>query len=188
MDTSFKRAALCCALLASTALASPAFAQDAKQHRALDANGVDLTHGDFLMNIVEGSIGSGDGELALVRTQIDRGAGGGAYHTSPNGHQWDRIWLSQQVLSNGVVRTTVHLGGRFEQFDGTGTLPSGSTLSGFGQEYRYRSADGTVILFTDPAGQSDGGSTYCNGSVGQTSCVLPPASIASPDGKTVDIA
>ncbi|MDG5488829.1 hypothetical protein NYR55_09405 [Sphingomonas sp. BGYR3] len=39
------------------------------QHRfrQLDENGVDLTHGDFIMAFREASIGSGDAELDLFR-------------------------------------------------------------------------------------------------------------------------
>ena len=63
MTTNLLRAgALSCALLASTALTAPALAQTAQQFRQPDANGVDVTHGDYLMNFVEGSIGSGDSE------------------------------------------------------------------------------------------------------------------------------
>src|ERR1700755_3090411 len=64
---SFRARALACALLAGTALAglaaAPAHAQAGKLHRAPDANGVDLTWGDYVMRFKEGSIGSGEAEL-----------------------------------------------------------------------------------------------------------------------------
>ena len=65
--TSFRARAIACALLAGTAYcgltAQPAAAQTAREHRALDSNGVDLTHGDFVLSFVEGSIGSGEAQL-----------------------------------------------------------------------------------------------------------------------------
>lgn len=179
MTTRLSRGALACALLAGTCLAAPATAQTARQHRALDANGVDLTHGDFLMGVVEGSIGSGDGELALVRTRI--GSGNGLEHTSSGGHQWDGIYLQQSPVSGGV-RTIVVKDGRFEQFDAFGTLPSGSTLTA---DYKYRTADGTVIQFSDLGGHVFGTSTFCNGS--SAYCILLPSSITAPNGTTVTI-
>jgi RHS repeat-associated protein len=184
--TSFKASGLACALLAGTALCMPALAQTATAHRQLDANGVDVTHGDFLPSIVEGSIGSGLGQLSLTRTALPVGAGGGSYHLSPGGHAWDRTWLMQTLLSGGGVRSAVILGGRFEQFDGPGTLPSGSSLAIVDTEYHYRSADGTLTVFSDPSGQSGGGSTFCNGG-GQDNCVLLPTSIVAPDGSNVGL-
>ncbi len=67
MNTSVKRAALSCALLASTALASPALAQSASPpFLQTDENGVDVTTGKFVYALPEGSIGSGDGAVSLV--------------------------------------------------------------------------------------------------------------------------
>ncbi len=65
MTSSARRAALSCALLATSALcglfAQPAAAQSsgAPAFSNLDANGVDLTHGGFHLSFLEGSIGSG---------------------------------------------------------------------------------------------------------------------------------
>lgn len=187
--TAYRRATLSCALLASTALcglaASPAFAQTERQHRALDGNGVDLTHGDFLLSFVEGSIGSGDAALALVRNRI--GAGNGSWHTSSGGHAIDGIHLIKAPVSGGGSRISVIRDARFEQFDSFTTLPSGSSLAAVGAEHRYRTADGTAILFGDPSGSTAGSSTYCNSS-GQAQCTQLPLSITTPDGKTVNIA
>jgi RHS repeat-associated protein len=190
MTTSLRARTLTCALLTSTAIcglaAAPAQAQTqtAQQHRALDANGVDLTHGDFVLSFVEGSIGSGDAELALIRTAI--GSGNGSWHTSSGGHSIDGIHLIKSPLSSGGSRISVIRGARFEQFDGFGTLPTGSTLSAVGADHLYRTADGSTILFGDPSGSSAASSTYCNAS-GQAQCTQLPLSITAPDGKTVSI-
>ncbi len=172
--------ALACALMTSTALCTqPALAQSAREHRSLDENGVDLTHGDFVMSITEGSIGSGEAELALVRT--------GAWSSGYNGHQWDNISFRREV-SGATVTYQVQVGLRVETFTSTGTLPSGSSLSGGGNSVVYRRADGTTIAFTD-AGYGGWGtdSNFCTGASGQGSCDLLPTAIASPDGRSVEL-
>lgn len=173
--------ALSCALLTTTALTMPAQAQTPRQYRDLDANGVDLTHGDFVMAVSEGSIGSGDAELSLIRSKI--GSGDGSSHASRGPHQWDNIFLEQNVLPGGGVRTTVVRDGRFEQFNPTGSSPTGSTLTNVGGDYHYRVSDGTTIIFSVPVVQVVDGS-YCTGF---SSCTLLPSSITSPNGKTVTI-
>ncbi|HYE27783.1 MAG TPA: RHS repeat-associated core domain-containing protein [Allosphingosinicella sp.] len=182
--TSIRTRALACALLATTAYcgltAQPAAAQTAREHRSLDANGVDLTWGDYLMRFTEGSIGSGEAELALVRTGVFTPA-------ASNGHEWDGVILVQNSAS-GLVNNDVYLGTTLVPFHNTDTSPDGSaTLIGGGSSYVYRTADGTEIMFGDPTGNSEPGSNLCNGSEGQTNCSLLPMAIASPDGKTVTI-
>jgi RHS repeat-associated protein len=183
--TSLRARALSCALLAGTALcalaAVPAAAQTAREHRALDSNGVDLTHGDFVMAFVEGSIGSGNGELSLVRSKVPKSDGLGS-----GGHQWDGIYLSRSVGSAGTS-FFVDKDNRYEKFSAPGTLPTGSSLAQSGAEHHYRTADGTLIVFGDPTGSSAATSTYCNGSWGQGSCSQLPLTIASPDGKSVGL-
>jgi YD repeat-containing protein len=183
--TSLRARTLACALLATTAYcglsAQPAAAQTARQHRAPDSNGVDLTHGDFVMAFTEGSIGSGEAGLALVRTGVWTPA-------ASNGHEWDGVILVQDSGS-GPVNNDVYLGSTLVPFHNSGTSPDGSaTLTGGGSSYAYRSADGTEIDFGDPTGNSEPGSNLCNDSEGQTHCSLLPLSIASPDGKAVTIA
>lgn len=186
--TSLRAKALACALLAGTAFcgmaARPAAAQTAREHRALDSNGVDLTHGDFVMAFVEGSIGSGDGELALVRSKV--ASGNGLWHVSSGGHQWDGIFLAKSVGLSGTI-VSVDKDNRYELFSAPGTLPTGSSLALVGAEYHYRSSDGTLIVFGDPSGSWSSTSTYCNGSAGQGNCSQLPLSITSPDGKSVGI-
>jgi len=183
--TSLRARTLACALLAGTAYgglaARPAAAQTAREHRALDSNGVDLTWGDYLMRFTEGSIGSGEAELALVRTGVFTPA-------ASNGHEWDGVILIHNSAS-GPVNNDVYLGTTLVPFHNSDTSPDGSaTLTGSGSSYVYRSADGTEISFGDPTGNSEPGSNLCNGSEGQTNCSLLPMAIASPDGKTVTIA
>ncbi|HYI49646.1 MAG TPA: hypothetical protein VEX35_14400, partial [Allosphingosinicella sp.] len=184
-NTLLRAGALSCALLASTALTQPAMAQTAQEHRALDANGVDLTHGDFVAPAVpEGSIGSGEAELALIRQGVWVTGG-----VNSNGHQWDRIWLGQQPAGGGGSTLTVNLGERFEHFSSTGVISprTGSSLSGGGGSIDYRTADGAVVTFADPAGSTGPVSNFCNGSAGQDYCMLLPAAITSPDGKTLTL-
>jgi RHS repeat-associated protein len=164
----------------ASGIAAPAMAQVAREHRNIDANGVDLTHGDFLASVTEGSIGSGNNELALIRDGI--WVGGSA---DTNGHQWDRIYFEQIAGPGGVLSWTVRTGAKFERFTSQGTLPSGSSLSGGGGSFQYRTRDGTVITFGNPSESFDPRSPFCNGSEEQTNCSLKPVSITSPNGKTV---
>ncbi|HEU0099626.1 MAG TPA: hypothetical protein VFQ67_12735, partial [Allosphingosinicella sp.] len=169
---------LCQALLAAAALllaAGPAEAQT-RAHRNLDPNGVDLAYGDFVMSFAEGSIGSGEAELALARNGVWTS-------TRPDTHEWDRITFQQLPLSGGTGYV-VAVGGVQETFTGTGSLPTGSSLSGSGSAFTYRTSDGTQVIFDGSIG-SGPNSAYCNGT--QASCFLLPTAIASPDGKTVEL-
>ncbi len=168
-------AQLCLSTILCTGLAAPALAQNAPTFRNLDANGVDLTKGDFLSGFVEGTIGSGDGELVLQRVIRSSGISGLIGNS-----QWDNILLNY-VSGSG---TFVDRGGAVsDKFPGAESR--GSTLSGGGSLYQYRSPDGTVITFTDPnAGESDI-SNFCGAAVPSSSCLLVPSTITSPDGKSV---
>jgi RHS repeat-associated protein len=166
--TSSRARALACALLATTAFcglaAPPAAAQNPPPaYRTLDSNGVDLTHGDFVMALVEGSIGSGEGALTLVRD--------GAWHSGHNGHVWDSIMLSEASGSRSVS-----FGRRAEYFTGTSSLQgNGSTLTLSGDHYIHRSAHGATTVF----GRRDPDCTPTS----STSCQWLPVSITSPDGR-----
>jgi RHS repeat-associated protein len=174
--TSLRANALACALLAGTAFcglaAASASAQTSPTYRNLDPNGVDLVRGDFLTSFAEGSIGSGQAELALLRMLGAIGSNG-----TRGSSQWDHILFN--LASSG---TYVEFGSRSDKFPGAESR--GAALSGSGNSYDYRSPDGTVIAFTDPSPGGD--ATYCDGSV-QASCVLLPTTITSPDGKVVTI-
>ncbi|HEX6377211.1 MAG TPA: RHS repeat-associated core domain-containing protein [Allosphingosinicella sp.] len=159
------------ALLATAT--GPAEAQT-RAHRQLDANGVDLAYGDFVMSFVEGSIGSGESELTLRRNAV-------WILGNTNTHEWDRITFRQLPITGGT-RYVVGVGAIEETFDRTGNLPSGSSLSGSGASFVYRTGDGTQVAFDGTIGNGPN-STFCNGT--QTSCSLLPTSVASPDGKTI---
>jgi RHS repeat-associated protein len=164
--TLLRAGALSCALLASTALVTPAQAQTAPPaHRNLDANGVDLARGDFVMTFTEASIGSGEAELSLVRSGIQSGPN--------NGLQWDNIRLWEG--SGGIA---VYFGTQQETFSGFGTASNqgnGSTLSSTGV---HTAADGTAISFNRV-------DANCSPSV--TLCEAVPGQVTTPDGKTINL-
>jgi RHS repeat-associated protein len=171
------------ALLAAISVTSSGKAQPAQAHRQPDGNGVDVTYGDFLLAFTEGSIGSGQGQLSLVRTGVwDASA-------NLNGHQWDWIAFQRTPHTGASDTYAVNIHGRSEVFTGTGTLPSGSSLSGSGNDFVYHTADGTTIEFTDD-GQGGWGtdSNFCTGDTAQGSCVLVPTTITQPNGRTLNIA
>ena len=176
---------LCVTTILCTGLAAPAMGQTARQYRNLDANGVDLTHGDYMVGVSEGSIGTGDGEIELIRRRMGDGSGSAQYGRGP--HQWDGIFLQHNSILGGGYNIVVTRDGRSETFSAPGTLPSGSSLTDLGGSYLYRVADGTAIVFDDPSGQLVGPSTFCNQDSGSSSCALLPSSITNPDGKSVTL-
>lgn len=174
---SLRARALACALLTGTALgglAAPASAQTSPIFPNLDSNGVDLVRGDFLTSFLEGSIGSGEAELMLLRMVGAIGSNG-----SPGASQWDNILLND-VASNG---TFVDFGSRHDKFPGAESR--GATLTGGGTAFQYHAPDGTVIAFTNPTTGPVQITNFCDGSGTQASCILVPTSITSPDGKVV---
>src|SRR5437764_329702 len=123
MKTTLLRAGtLVCALLTTTSLTAPAFAQTAQIHRQPDANGIDVTYGDSLVSAVEGSIGAGESELSLVRNGVWVASG---YNV--NGHQWDRITFTETPHTGGTYTYGIVIGTRYESFSSTGTSPTGSS-------------------------------------------------------------
>ena len=148
-------------------MTTPAFGTAAPAYRNLDANGVDLATGDHVTSLTEGTIGSGEGALSLVRN--------GVWTSGVNGHDWDLIWLDQyagNVFANFNQRS--------ENFiSGASALANGSTLTLSGSDYILQRADGTTIDFQlqDPNCTPSGGS----------SCRWNPVSITSPDGKSVSL-
>jgi len=128
------------ALLASTALATPALAQTgpAQKFATIDENGVDLTAGQFFWSLTEGTIGSGEGALDWVR-----------YWSGPAG--WSDNWTGSLYTRNegGTPTTYVQLGPIADTFTFNGTSyvstkGNGAMLAGS----TYASADGTSITFT----------------------------------------
>ena len=136
MHTSFNRAALACALLASTALASPAFAQNTPPpFPNSDENGVDLTTGKFTYSLHEASIGSGDGavSLSMVRTS--------GYYLSDN---WTGAVYT--MVKDGTTFHVVDLGTSSDSFTYNGssftpTKSDGGKLELVNGAYRYTTRD-----------------------------------------------
>jgi RHS repeat-associated protein len=178
MTNRISRRAIACALLATTALmTAPALAQTVTSptFRQVDANGVDLVQGDLVTGFAEGSIGSGSGEIKLLRLLSANGTQGAS--------QWDGIRLDY-IAGNG---TYVDFGTRNDKFPGAESR--GATISGSGASYDYAAPDGTVIAFRNELVGSNGetSSNLCMGA-GETNCFLYPSSITSPDGKTLTLA
>ncbi len=185
MTTNLLRAgALSCALLTSTAMCTqPALAQPTAQpaFRNLDGNGIDLTHGDAVMSLVEAVLGSGRDALRLERVRA-----GTRNHLSI-----DQIMLQRSGV--GSVVNAVITGARtWQRYTGTTTAltpdnEDGSTLTGSGGQYVLTAADGTEILFGSPFGPDYGDSNFCQDTMaGTQSCDLLPLSMTTPDGRTVD--
>jgi RHS repeat-associated protein len=187
MKTSAHRAAaLSCALLASTCLVAPAMAQTTQAYRQIDDNGVDLTHGDFVMSFKEGSIGSGKAELALIRERAHA-----------QGSQWDAYTFKREVSSMNAT-ITIGLPGRVhERFTGgsnattfTNTKGSGATLTRNGGFYQFVAADGTSISYYDPNPSWEIGQTsnFCaSNNLTASVCYLLPQTIATPGAGMVEL-
>jgi hypothetical protein len=169
-----------------TGLAAPALAQTEPLHRNLDANGVDLTLGDFVMSFKEGSIGSGDAELPLIRQ---------GYGDYPS--QWDGYSFTKKK-SGAITTIVIGLPGqRWDRFTDAGgaslyssvtgngaTLIPGS-LGSSGVSYTYQTSDGTKVDFTDPT-LSDGLHTnLCTLPSIPSVCSMIPTSITDPSGANV---
>jgi YD repeat-containing protein len=142
MKTTLLRAgALSCALLASTALTTPAAAQlvaPAPVRQSIDANGVDLFLGTMNLNAP-----------ALTMGQADQGL---AYYRLTRGGGWTDNIVATLNQSGSVV--TVSLGGISDSFTVsggtyTGTEGNGASLAlNTGTHiYTYMRNDGTVIRF-----------------------------------------
>ncbi len=138
-----------CALLASTLLCIPTsvFAQQVaaptEKWVATDENGVDLSTGRYYLDILEGSIGAGDGAISLVR------------HYGHPGLQ-DNWSGTLQILQNGAA-ASISLGKISETFTRVGSAwisdkGSGGTLISNGGYWVYRTRDGVQITYTAPAG------------------------------------
>ena len=162
-----------CSLLACFAMPSAAQAQTQPKFRTLDENGVDLVQGDLVVSFAEGSIGSGEGTLTLMRMISSPQSTGVS--------QWDRISLVATPTTKSVT-----VGFTTDTFPGAEAR--GSILTAGPAGYEYRTPDGTVIFFGYSAPASGGGTTnLCDGSGTQPSCIAYPNTITSPDGKTVSL-
>jgi hypothetical protein len=180
ITTATRRAALCCALLASTSLAAPAFAQNGQPsiHKNIDDQGVDLTDGSFNFSLVEGSIGAGKGAIALVRSF---GAGGERDNLS--------VRFFRSVL-NGTASISLIFGNSREEFSGAASATSfnssqgsGATLTKLGASaYRYTAADGTITDYGPPPGLTNASNNgFCSPGA-EANCELIAIQTTRPDG------
>lgn len=177
--TLLRAGALSCALLTSTCLTAPAIAQSEPAYRNLDANGVDLTHGDYRVTFTEASLGSGETELALIRA-----AGGQESFTT-----WDRLRFRRVSTISSFIYF-VGNNTRSDSFHSSGASlqANGATLTKSGGGYTHQAADGTVTTFTNPVSSSSIGSGLCSSATPSgATCYLPPSSITDPAGRTVTL-
>jgi RHS repeat-associated protein len=174
--TLLRAGALSCALLASTALTVPASAQGGPLPRfnQVDANGVDLFTGDFFFSMVEGTIGSGEGALSLVRNWA--GAAG-----------WTDNWSGTlySTTIGGVVHVFVQFGTYEDEFTLSGstytsTKADGASLASAGAGIlRYVARDGTSIDYALEAPSGSSEALSC----AYTSCGIP-LNMRRPNGMT----
>jgi hypothetical protein len=139
-------------LLASTAMISPAQAQSVpapELFREIDSNGVDLVTGMYSQSFTEGKIGSGEGAVSIVESNI-----------GPD--QW--TGLLYRTTIGGVATMVVQLGTIADTFTQSGstwvaTKANGATLvtTGNAGEWKYTSAEGTAIVYDSIAHDGIGG-------------------------------
>ena len=164
-------------------LAAPALAQTGAAFQTLDENNVDLVSGWYQMSFKEGSIGSGRGELALVR-----------HNATTRSYQWDSIRFTKSGSGTNTSYTVYLPDGTSDTFTGTlltAKKHNGATLTrNSSWDYTYTAADSTRINFTDPTGAYDYDvgtqvtSSFC-GPHATSDCELLPSQIISPAGSTV---
>lgn len=173
-------------LVMSTALcsgwAAPAFAQIVHPiHTSVDDNGVDLINGNFVITILEGSIGSGKGGVSLTRTRFGQGSwadnwSGGLFFQTANGVT--KAYAIQGSISEGFTQTAVG----FQSISG-----DGSTLTASGNTYTLTTSNGTKILYSSDLAMFPMRGSACS-QIGSSSpsCYLP-TSVTRPDGMAFTI-
>lgn len=172
-------------LLASSALVSPAVAQISPYplYRNLDENGVDVVRGDFLMSLKEGSIGSGQAELPLIRVAGIQSV-----------HQWDQYTFTRTVNGTSATIRVGMPGGYYEEFTGTASgstfttvKANGAVLTGSNGNYTYTSPDGTKVRFVDLSNSWEIGfaSNFCSSLTQLSSCILAPKWVTAANGVRV---
>jgi RHS repeat-associated protein len=169
------RAILASTALAGGCLAAPAWADS--PHPNLDANGVDLTTGEFSLRLPIYSIGSGQAELPLT-----------AYTGSLD--NWTNIEFHQSGFG-GVTTVSITLGTSFDTFtsaDGFAVSKrgTGATITMNGNAATYRTLDGVSITFNNPNPQyfPGGTSLFCNDTT-NANCFLLPTTVSGKSGMAV---
>ena len=162
------------------AFSGTAFAQSGEPsiYKNIDDNGVDLTDGSFNFSMVEGSIGNGEGAMALLRYY---GAGG----------KRDNVTVRfQRSESGGLATIDLIFGNSRQTFSGpisatsfTSNQGTGATLTKVSaSEYIYAAADGTLTIFGPPPGLTDAANNgYCSGN-SEVACRLVAETTTSPNG------
>ena len=178
--TLLRAGGLAFALVASTALTAPAFAQGLPRFNQVDANGVDLFSNDFFFSIVEGSIGSGVGELTLQRNWA-----GGATGWTDN---WSGVLYPR--TTGGTTQIVVEFGTYEDTFTVSGstytsTKADGATLTAISGGYRYTTADGTQIDYasTGPSLGYPLRGPVCVRAANAAGCSIPTV-VRRPNGMT----
>lgn len=164
--------ALLTALLATSAISSPALAENPR-YRNWDENGVDVAQGDFRFNFAEGSIGSGEAEIELIRL-----------NNSDAFSQWDQLILRQTPDGINVITRVSLPDGSDDLFAGEASLEAnGTSVSGVSTTAEYTTADGTRITFFNPVAGEGSGTEFCTGS--NAPCELLPQTITRGDGRVL---
>ncbi|GAA4776995.1 hypothetical protein GCM10023219_26000 [Stakelama sediminis] len=168
-------------------MALPAQAQNWAQFRNLDENNIDLTRDEYILSFPEGSIGSGDAELKLMRVSANG-----------MGSQWDHLVLLLTRSGSSVTVKIKRPDYIQDIFTGsvtagplTPTVPQGTSLTKdlSTHSYIYRLADGTAITFTDPTGgDAESPSTYyCDWTNPSGGCILLPTQVRNPNGSSLTL-
>lgn len=167
-------------LLASTVIVPPALAQSSSPvFRQVDQNGVDVVNGSALVSFAEGSIGSVEGQLILMRILGATNTGG-----TQGASQWDRVlyWTnySSQQVDFGTRRDV------FPGAEARGATVSGSAGAG---SVQYTTPDGTVVAFANntPPDVIADISNICGPTASTVQCIMVPTSITSPNGESVTL-
>lgn len=169
---------ICAALLASSAIASPALAQiqgSGTSFKQVDENGVDVSSGAYDLAIPLGSLGQG----RLSLSELMSGSQGFSLQT---------YFYRQESGSNVSIK--VIFGGSEETFTGakaatsfTSSIGSGAVLTKVNpSEYLHTASDGTRTLFTWPFGSPDykgGSAAYCAAG-NEVTCDLLVQTITAP--------
>jgi YD repeat-containing protein len=138
------RLSIVTALLASSALAPAAMAQNAPAPRfvSVDQNGVDLTSTLVTFSLEEGGIGSGPGRVSMQRIWAQEAG-------------WVDNWsggLFERTVG-GTTKTYIQIAGISDVFTKSGSVytsdnAAGSSLQIAGSNYVYTASNGTKITFS----------------------------------------
>lgn len=160
-----RRVLLSLTTILCSGLAAPAWADS--PYKNLDGNGVDMTDGSFNLSLLEGSIGAGQAQMALIAYDAARA-------------NWTTSYLTQTV-SGSTYTITLTQGTNSDNFtgtvSGTTTLASsratGATLTITpGGNYSYRYHDGSTVTFGNPVAEPGGGTSNICDTSNQNNCTL----------------